>query len=199
MTELILTPTVDQAQEFIEIANDFANPLDLVREAISNAFDAHATEIRLAFETEVVSGETTFVIRITDNGDGMTREGLQSFFDLGNSTLSRARISPNIATAKPFDAWVSRTWRNAASASSGRPVVLYGTHLGSPAAAPRFWSKRKPTSPRRPRLAARPRRNHSPISAARSRKPGPGTARAPRPTGPALSTSTPTGLPSTTF
>ena len=86
ITEFILTPTVDQAQEFIEIANDFANPLDLVREAISNAFDAHATDIRLAFETELISGETTFVIRLTDNGDGMRRPELQSFFDLGNST-----------------------------------------------------------------------------------------------------------------
>jgi hypothetical protein len=29
MSEFVLIPTVDQAQEFIEIANDFANPLDL--------------------------------------------------------------------------------------------------------------------------------------------------------------------------
>ena len=86
MSEYTLTPLVDQAQEFIEIANDFANPLDLVREAISNAFDAHAKDIRLAFETEIISGETTFVIRLTDNGDGMRRGELQSFFDLGNST-----------------------------------------------------------------------------------------------------------------
>lgn len=86
MNNFILIPTVDQAQEFIEIANDFANPLDLVREAISNAFDANATEISLAFETEVVAGETTFVIRLLDNGHGMNRAGLQSFFDLGNST-----------------------------------------------------------------------------------------------------------------
>jgi hypothetical protein len=86
MTEFVLRPTVDQTQEFIEIANDFANPLDLVREAISNAFDAHATDITLAFETEQVSGETAFVIRLVDNGDGMGRSELQSFFDLGNST-----------------------------------------------------------------------------------------------------------------
>lgn len=86
MVEFVLSPKVDAAQEFIEIANDFANPLDLVREAISNAFDAHATELRLAFETEVVAGETLFVIRIEDNGDGMEVEELQSFFDLGNST-----------------------------------------------------------------------------------------------------------------
>lgn len=86
MTEFILTPTVDEAQEFIEIANDFANPLDLVREAISNAFDARATDIRLSFEVENISGESVFAIRITDNGEGMGRDQLQSFFDLGNST-----------------------------------------------------------------------------------------------------------------
>ena len=86
MAEYTLTPKVDQAQEFIEIANDFANPLDLVREAISNAFDATANEIRMSFETDVQGGETVFVIRITDNGSGMDKSGLQSFFDLGNST-----------------------------------------------------------------------------------------------------------------
>jgi len=86
MNEFVLIPAVDQTQEFIEIANDFANPLDLVREAISNAFDAHATDIRLEFETELIAGETTSVIRLTDNGEGMGRTELQSFFDLGNST-----------------------------------------------------------------------------------------------------------------
>jgi hypothetical protein len=35
MAEFTITPKVDETQEFIEIANDFANPLDLVREAIS--------------------------------------------------------------------------------------------------------------------------------------------------------------------
>ncbi|HRY51434.1 MAG TPA: ATP-binding protein [Candidatus Paceibacterota bacterium] len=86
MKEFTLTPTVDATQEFIEIANDFANPLDLVREAISNAFDARAKEIRLAFEAETMNGETVFVITLTDNGDGMNAAGLQSFFDLGSST-----------------------------------------------------------------------------------------------------------------
>ena len=31
-----LIPEVNSTQEFIEIANDFSNPLDLVREAISH-------------------------------------------------------------------------------------------------------------------------------------------------------------------
>ena len=91
--EFILTPVVDAAQEFIEIANDFANPLDLVREAVSNAFDAQATELRLSFDTEVISGETVFVIRLTDNGEGMGRQHLQSFFDLGNSTRRADKLT----------------------------------------------------------------------------------------------------------
>jgi hypothetical protein len=86
MSEFIITPKVDAAQEFIEIANDFANPLDLVREAISNAFDARATEIQLSFDAETIVGEKIFVIKLTDNGTGMTRDELQAFFDLGNST-----------------------------------------------------------------------------------------------------------------
>lgn len=35
-----INPEVNSAQEFIEISQDFPNSLDLVREAISNAFDA---------------------------------------------------------------------------------------------------------------------------------------------------------------
>jgi len=83
-----IIPKVDETQEFIEIANDFSNPLDLVREAISNAFDAKANEIDILFEVVRQFGEKVLKITIKDNGEGMDREGLQSFFDLGNS-LSR--------------------------------------------------------------------------------------------------------------
>ena len=50
--DFTLTPTVDETQEFLEIANDFSNPLEIVREAISNAFDARATEIDVLFTVE---------------------------------------------------------------------------------------------------------------------------------------------------
>ena len=85
MNTFVITPTVDETREFIEIASDFSNPLDLVREAISNAFDANATRIEVLFSTLEEYGETTSLITIRDNGDGMNREGLQAFFDLGNS------------------------------------------------------------------------------------------------------------------
>ncbi len=90
MSEYTICPTVDQTQEFIEIANDFANPLDLVREAVSNSFDARRAgtplRIGLTFATKADAGETIFAITIADNGSGMGRNELQSFFDLGNST-----------------------------------------------------------------------------------------------------------------
>ena len=90
MPEYILTPAVDIAQEFIEIAHDFANPLDIIREAISNAIDARSIDrsstINLAFEMQNIAGENTFVVRIEDDGKGMDENELQAFFDLGNST-----------------------------------------------------------------------------------------------------------------
>jgi len=51
----------------------------------SNAFDAHSTRIDISFDTVEEYGETVSLITIKDNGDGMDREGLQAFFDLGHS------------------------------------------------------------------------------------------------------------------
>jgi hypothetical protein len=83
-----IVPSVDATQEFIEISNDFSNPLDIVREAISNAFDAKATRIEIHFDVIKLYGEKVLQIRLSDNGLGMNKDSLQSFFDLGNS-LSR--------------------------------------------------------------------------------------------------------------
>lgn len=86
MKSYTITPKVDETQEFIEIANDFSNPLDLVREAISNAYDAEATEIRIIFDVIKQYGESVLKIVLADNGTGMSGDQLQNFFDLGNST-----------------------------------------------------------------------------------------------------------------
>lgn len=85
MSEFKIIPKVDETQEFIEIAFDFSNPLDLVREAISNAFDAKATKMSLEFSVVQEYGEKILKIQMRDNGRGMDKEGLRSFFDLGNS------------------------------------------------------------------------------------------------------------------
>ena len=93
MGKFELTPKVDETQEFIEIANDFSNPLELVREAISNSYDAKATEIKIKFIVENDYGEALLKIEIEDNGSGMDNEGLQSFFDLGNSLRRKDKDS----------------------------------------------------------------------------------------------------------
>ena len=82
----LLTPKVDAAREFLEIATDFSNPLDLVREAISNSMDAGASEMHISFNTEFDAGDRVLICEIEDNGSGMNLDGIQSFFDLGNST-----------------------------------------------------------------------------------------------------------------
>ena len=64
--EITIEPKVDSAQEFIEIALDFSNPLDLVREAISNAFDAKAKNITLDFSVVSEYGEKILKIEIFD-------------------------------------------------------------------------------------------------------------------------------------
>lgn len=91
MKKFEITPTVDQTQEFIEIANDFSNPLEVVREAISNSFDAGANELHIAFDVVKEYGETVLQITISDNGGGMNEDGLQAFFDLGNSSRRNGR------------------------------------------------------------------------------------------------------------
>jgi hypothetical protein len=80
------TPKVNQVNEFKEIANNFANPLEIVREAISNSIDARANLIELHFDIVDHFGEDLFRVIIKDNGKGMNEVELESFFDLGNST-----------------------------------------------------------------------------------------------------------------
>lgn len=78
-------PKVDATREFLEIATDFANPLDIVREAISNAYDAKCSYIRIHFEVKKKAGEHILRIYIEDDGEGMDEEELKSFFNLGSS------------------------------------------------------------------------------------------------------------------
>ena len=85
MSTTILTPEVNPSREFLEIASDFSNPLDIVREAISNSFDAKASEIYVIFSVFSERGRRKLKIIIRDNGNGMDFKGLKSFFDLGNS------------------------------------------------------------------------------------------------------------------
>lgn len=76
------TPKVNEVNEFLEIASDFEDPLEVIRESLSNSYDAHATEVVIEIRQRPQGSE----IIIEDDGMGMTPENLESFFDLGNST-----------------------------------------------------------------------------------------------------------------
>jgi hypothetical protein len=80
------SPEVEPAAEFLEISNDFTDPKEIVREAISNAFDAGATEIKVSAVIDKATGEDELVILVEDNGHGMSEQDLRAFFGLGLST-----------------------------------------------------------------------------------------------------------------
>lgn len=80
-----ITPQVSPAAEFLEIANDFTDPKELIREAISNAFDANAKVIKVTAFVDRLSGIDELTIVIEDDGEGMDFEQLEAFFGLGFS------------------------------------------------------------------------------------------------------------------
>lgn len=77
-------PQVNEINEFLEIASDFENPLELIRESLSNAYDANAEEVNITIQSRSRGSD----IIIEDDGEGMNEEEFASFFDLGNSTKS---------------------------------------------------------------------------------------------------------------
>lgn len=92
------TPNVDQASTFFEIASDFRDPLDAVREAISNAFDAGAKEIQISATMLDYRGQKELVLQFEDNGAGMELNStdpkvptVTAFFDLGHSTRRNSK------------------------------------------------------------------------------------------------------------
>lgn len=74
-------PKVNQVNEFLEIASDFENPLEIIREALSNAFDAGAENVEIRIEK---NGKDNVIV-IEDDGEGMKKSEVHRFFDLGNS------------------------------------------------------------------------------------------------------------------
>ncbi|WP_435362354.1 ATP-binding protein [Haloarchaeobius sp. DFWS5] len=74
-------PKVNEVNEFLEIASDFEDPLELLRESLSNSFDARAERVDITIRSHSNGSD----IIIEDDGEGMDHGNLESFFDLGNS------------------------------------------------------------------------------------------------------------------
>jgi hypothetical protein len=81
-----IKPKVNPEAEFFEILNDFSDPLEIIREAISNSIDWGSTYLKIQIAVELVEGERTLVIRFEDNGLGMTKDVIENdFWGLGFS------------------------------------------------------------------------------------------------------------------
>ncbi len=87
-----IKPEVNEEAEFFEIVNDFGNPLEILREAISNSIDASATFLKIGFDVKEIEGKKRLVITLSDNGEGMNSDIIKKdFWGLG---YSRSRGRP---------------------------------------------------------------------------------------------------------
>jgi hypothetical protein len=97
-----IRPRVNEAREFLEIAKDFKDPKEILREAISNSWDAKAESIALRFDLMSVQGTRRRKIRviIQDDGEGMSTDPraevgsseVEGFFNLGDSGKTEYQI-----------------------------------------------------------------------------------------------------------
>ena len=83
------TPKVKDSSIFKEIALNTVKPLEVLREAISNADDANANQINISIDRDE-KGEP--IISIEDNGSGMEIEEIHKFFSLGYSHKDVCKI-----------------------------------------------------------------------------------------------------------
>lgn len=90
-----IRPRVNEAREFLEIAKDFKDPKEIIREALSNSWDAGASEVSIKFSLAQIPGtkRKKIMVEIDDNGEGMNSEPreeigsteIEGFFNLGDS------------------------------------------------------------------------------------------------------------------
>lgn len=85
--------SVNENHVFVEIIKNKSYPLELLREAISNAHDYGATEMEILAEVKMIKGKRRLVIKISDNGSGMDEEGLKRFAGLGYSESYENKIN----------------------------------------------------------------------------------------------------------
>ena len=90
-----IIPRVNEAKEFLEIAKDFKDPKEIIREALSNSWDAGASEVSIKFNFDRLPGtrRKKIMVEISDDGQGMSSESrdeiesseIEGFFNLGDS------------------------------------------------------------------------------------------------------------------
>lgn len=92
-------PQVKDIPLFKEIAQNIVNPLEILREALSNSHDAEAKNISI-----IVNRNSTgnFVIDIQDDGKGMAINEIHRFFNLGDSNKGSIGIGEKGLGTKTF-------------------------------------------------------------------------------------------------
>jgi hypothetical protein len=89
-----IKPTVNEAREFLEIAKDFKESKEIIREALSNSWDANADMVKINFTLAPTPGsrKKKIYVQIQDNGEGMDETEIKYFFNLGDSHKSQGSI-----------------------------------------------------------------------------------------------------------
>ena len=82
----------DIGKEVAEISRDFTHPIEVVREALHNAYDAGAKTVEIsALVQTLADGRRVLTLEVFDDGIGMTEETLAAFFGLGLSEKPEVR------------------------------------------------------------------------------------------------------------
>lgn len=95
----VYRPLVKDICLFKEIVKNLINPLEVAREAISNSVDAEAKNINIEIYRDL---EGIFCIAFTDDGCGMNKSELESFFNLGDSRKDKRNIGEKGLGTKIF-------------------------------------------------------------------------------------------------
>jgi len=81
-----LNVEVNVGKEIQEIATDFLEPIEVIREAVSNAYDAGSNDFTIAAKADTDDeGRRILSIEFRDDGIGMDEGTLKAFFGLGMS------------------------------------------------------------------------------------------------------------------
>ncbi len=79
------TPEVKAAKSFREIVENFTDPREVLREAISNAYDWGASTIQIKVYEDATRADKELVVNIRDDGLGLSRERFNAFWNLADS------------------------------------------------------------------------------------------------------------------
>jgi len=80
------TPESKEVRSFREIVENFTDPREVLREAISNALDWGASTIRITVHEDATRADRELVIKVWDNGLGLTKERFYAFWNLSDSS-----------------------------------------------------------------------------------------------------------------